>query len=76
MHWGSLVLLKSLVKNMEKGRKKRSKRKVEESLVGMLTDLDGDAGVDLLELALARIREVELDLLPSWGCCGVVCLFG
>ena len=28
--------------------------------------LDGEAGVDLLEAALARILDEELDLLPSW----------
>ena len=27
--------------------------------------LDGEAGVDLLELAFARILDVEFDLLPS-----------
>ena len=27
--------------------------------------LEGEAGVDLLELAFARIRDVEFDLLPS-----------
>ena len=28
--------------------------------------LEGEAGVDLLEFAFARIRDVEFDLLPSW----------
>ena len=28
--------------------------------------LEGEAGVDLLELAFARILDVEFDLLPSW----------
>ena len=32
---------------------------------GSLLLLEGEAGVDLLELALARIREVELERLPS-----------
>ena len=29
--------------------------------------LDGEAGVDLLEAAPARILDEELDLLPSWN---------
>ena len=51
-----------------RGFLKEKRRFISEYLMIKIQDyLDGEAGVDLLEAALARILEEELDRLPSWN---------